>query len=381
MHQGKRFHIRALVYRCVTVIDGVFMEQFLVKASMTTGKLLDPDDMPKWLGTLWPINKYGPSFLTAINDDDCAVMRWGKSLMVVTTDFINSHPIVTELGIGDEETLGRLVVAANLCDLCGTGATPVAMLVGITMHYGSTEKQFKNIMRGVERETRKHGIPVIGGDTKLGRSSTILGVAIGSADSKRNLFLKKGAKSGDQLWSSGELGSCAAAVIGLKEGFGNKQWRNWAKNVLCKPAVPVNRSSALAALEVAHGGTDLSDGLGVGLHNLCSQSGIGVELFAEQIPIAPQVRELAASKGISPWAFAFGSGGDFQFVVTTQARAYRQVRDLGFHPIGRVTRALCLELRCGDRPLRQIPDLGHRDSRGLSFYDEILRLVHEVDHV
>ncbi|MDO8722132.1 MAG: AIR synthase related protein [Syntrophales bacterium] len=143
--------------------------------------------------------------MTAINDDDCAVMRRGSSLLVVTMDFVNSHPIVMELGIGSWDTLGRLVVAANLSDLCGTGAKPVAMLIGITMPYGSLTEQFKRIIHGIKQETQRHGIPVIGGDTKLGHSFAIVGVAMGSAGSSKNLFLRNGARPGDLLWDPAAL--------------------------------------------------------------------------------------------------------------------------------------------------------------------------------
>lgn len=341
----------------------------------------DPEDMPNWLASLWPTQKLSTSFLTAINDDDCAVMRWGSSLLVVTMDFVNSHPIVMELGIGSWDTLGRLVVAANLSDLCGTGAKPVAMLIGITMPYNSQTEHFKRIMRGVRQETERYGIPVIGGDTKLGSSLAIVGVAVGSAVSSKNLFLKNGAKPGDLIWTSGCLGSCAASVVGIKEGVKDKKWRAWAKRVLAAPNVPIDKSMALSTLRIGRGGTDISDGLGVGIHKLCDQSDTGAVIYADQIPVATPVLRIAKEKGLSRWAFSFASGGDFQFLATTSPRAEAKLRELGFYLIGRITKNKKRSIHVANRGDHDLPSIGHRDSRQLTFYEEILRLAWEVDHV
>ena len=337
--------------------------------------------MPNWLASLWPRRKFGGSLLTEINDDDCAVMRLGSSLLVVTMDFINSHPIVMELGIGNWDTLGRLVVAANISDLCGTGAKPMAMLIGITMPYNSCTEHFKRIMSGILKETERHGIPVIGGDTKLGRSFAIVGVAMGSAVSSKNLFLKNGARPGDLVWTSGCLGSCAAAVVGLKEGVKDKKWGAWAKRVLSVPNVPIEKSLALSDSRLGHGGTDISDGLGVSIHNLCDQSDTGAVIYADQIPVATQVIRIAKKKGISPWAFSFASGGDFQFLATTSPRVEVKLREFGFHCIGRITKSKTRSIQIAHRGERALPSIGHRDSRQLAFYEEIMELASEVDHV
>lgn len=349
---------------------------------MLRGKTtFDPEDMPNWLASIWPRHEFGTSLLTAINDDDCAVMRTGSSLLVVTMDFVNSHPIVMELGIGSWDTLGRLVVAANLSDLCGTGAKPVAMLIGITMPYDSRTEHFKRIIRGIRQETKRYGIPVIGGDTKLGRSFAIVGVGMGSACSSKNLFLKNGARPGDLVWTSGCLGSCAAAVVGLKENVKDNKWSAWAKRVLSVPNVPIEKSLALSDLRLGHGGTDISDGLGVTIHNLCDQSDTGAIIYADQIPVATPVLRIAKGKGISPWAFSFASGGEFQFLATTSPRSETKLRELGFHLIGRITKSRTRSIRIAHRGDHALPSTGHRDSRQLTFYDEILRLAQEVDHV
>ena len=342
---------------------------------------LDPDNMPIWIAKLWPTELSGPAVIAGVNNDDCGVMRWNHRLLVITTDYINSKPIVLELGIGDYRCLGRLVVATNLADLCGSGAEPRALLTAITMPKDSKTEDFKSLMKGIKLESKKWGLPVIGGDTKLGESLTILGVAIGSAMSKKNLFLKNQAKPADLLWLSGNLGSCSAAVLGLVEGGFPKKWKEWAIKSLTVPNIPLKKSKEVSQVGIGRGGIDISDGLGNDLSKMCEASGTGVILDVSRIPVAKQVIQLAQVKGLPPWALAFSSGGEFQFIVTTRKKDFERMSKLGFHFIGEMTKNNKMVIRLKDGKTVPLPKAGHRDARNLSFYQEIVLLSEEVASV
>ncbi|MGE0680737.1 MAG: thiamine-monophosphate kinase [Candidatus Binatia bacterium] len=333
----------------------------------------DPDAMPTWLASVFNVGR-PRSVLAGINDDDCAVLRWRDRFLVITTDFLNSRPIAVELGLGSWSTLGRLVVAANLSDLCGTGAMPEALLLGIMMPRSAKRQEFHLLMRGVKYEARRWGIPVVGGDTKLGEAPAILAVAVGSVRSRRSLFLKNQAKPGDLLWTSGPLGSCCAAVYGLKNDALSSRWRRWAVQRITVPDLPLSKSRMLADVGLGRSGIDISDGLGADLARLCVASHVGAVVDTERIPVAPEVSELAEIHNLPPWSFAFGTGGDFQFLVTTRPGARDRVKAMGFHLIGRIVPGRRLYLNNAGR-LHQFPKGGHRDVRNLSFADEIKQLV------
>jgi len=67
-------------------------------------------------------------------------------------------------------------------------------------------------MLGAHYEASRCEIPIVGGDTKLGFSKTFFGVALGFASNKKSLFLKTAAKTGHNIWVSGDLGSTACSV-------------------------------------------------------------------------------------------------------------------------------------------------------------------------
>lgn len=335
----------------------------------------DPDNMPEWLSGLWPQALYQPLVLAGINDDDCAVIHWAHhKLLILTVDYLNASPIAVQLGIGTQEDLGRLVVASSISDLCGTGAKPEAMLMALTMERTASEEDFKTLMRGVQAETAKYNIPVIGGDTKLGASRAMLSVAIGSANSESNLFFKNAAEPGDLLWCSGPLGSCNAAAIGIARMDMSEPWREWAKRAILKPEPPVEKSARVASACMGKGGIDISDGLGADVHRLCSASGVGLTLFPERIPVAPEAADLAEKLHFEPWMFAFGGGGDFQFLVTTAPSHASEMNEFGFYQIGSLNSEKALTMIIGQESF-PVPISGHRDAHELSFTDEIHELL------
>lgn len=336
---------------------------------------LDPDAVPDWLSTLWPPAGRDPRIVAGVNEDDCAVMRWGEEYVVLTVDFLNSRPIAIQLGLGGLAEVGRLLVAANLADLCGTGAEPRALLIGATLERSASEEDFRNLMQGVHAEATRWGVPVVGGDTKLGADRALLAVALGSAQDLECLFLKSGGKAGDLLWCSGALGACNAAVLGLTHQKMPEEWQQWAKDSILIPNLPLAKSRAVSRARLGHAGIDISDGLGADLKRLCDASHVGAVVEAQRIPVEGSARDVAALMGIEPWALAFGCGGDFQFLVSTSREAMTAVEDLGFSLIGELTEAPEIRLRLSDGADVPLPESGHRDARNASFTDEILELV------
>ncbi len=341
---------------------------------MTSNALLDPDDAPIWLAGVLDSESH-PNVIAGVDDDDCAVLSIGDRLLVATTDFLNANPIALQLGIGDLYDLGRLLVAANLSDLCGTGATPFGLLTAITMEHGSTIDDFQRLMHGIDFEARRWDVPIVGGDTKLGRSRALLAVALGSAKSREHLFLRNGACANDLIWLSGPIGSCCAAVLGLSEDYGDDEWKAWARRAVLHPRLPLDLSAKVSTGRWAHSGTDISDGLGANLKSLCRTSSVGATILADKIPLEPQVHQIAMDLKIPSYRFAFPIGGDFQFLVTAPPRHFAELEDLGFFNVGTIHEGGIISLLTTSGETVDLPTEGHRDIRHMSFLSEIKYLL------
>ena len=332
------------------------------------GGPLDPDTQPPRLRMMMPPTRHSS---TSVDEDDCAVITAADgSCWVFTTDFLNASPICLELGIGEAFDLGWVLVGANVADLCGTGANPIGILTAVTMPRDARQDDFDQIMAGVVAAASDLDIDVLGGDTKLGPARSLCATAIGSASTRDRLFLRSGAGPGQDVWVSGEVGSVSAAVLALTGGPVTADVDRAARLAITRPRPPMAQSRAASTTRRVSGGTDLSDGLGADLTSLARSSGVGIEIEAERIPIAGWARTVAQLHDLPPWAFAFGLGGDFQFVCTVE----RSVRDVleaaGLTRVGRTTEDQGLWLVAADGDRRPMPRHGHSDSTRTTFEQE-----------
>lgn len=333
-------------------------------------KLLHPDKIHNWLSKLYPAGKY-KYVRKGINEDDCAILDLPQNQIVITSDYLNANPIAKEFGICTNWDLGRLLVAANLSDLCGTGAKPIAMLTSLMFNKGTTKIEFKEFIKGVKFELDKHKIPLVGGDTKLGTSNSFCGIAIGTATQKMKLFTKSAAKPGDLIWVSGELGSVSASVMGLSQKIMSKQWNKWATKILIEPNIPISKSLKISRSRIGNGGTDISDGLGENLYNLCEASNVGATVFALKIPINLNSIALAKQLKIPVWSFGLNIGGDFQFIATGRKKHEKKFRKMGLYCIGEITKAKTKILVLDQYKQIPLPRIGHTDYSIKNFSEEV----------
>ncbi|MEQ1823441.1 MAG: thiamine-phosphate kinase [Fimbriimonadaceae bacterium] len=335
--------------------------------------LLRPDEVPQWIRSRLNTVPRQPHVHASVDEDDCATIRTPGPFTVVTTDFINSSPALLELNIGGYEDLGRLVVRHNLSDLAGTGAKPVSFLLGACMPRDASRADFEDLFSGALSEAEKYGVPIVGGDTKLGSKRAIYGVAVGSVQHEDELMLRTNARPGDQVWCSGELGGFAASVLALAQGASvSVDLQEWALARILSGSVPLEKSGLVASLRLRAAGTDISDGLWDDAQDICDSSEVAMEIETEKIPIEPKAAAIAAALGIQPWTLAIASGGDFQFLCATRSENSHNMLALGMHRIGCIVARGESKLILGNRCAVSIPRVGHQDCRAVSFKEEIM---------
>lgn len=341
-------------------------------------KHIDPDKFHFWIKQLFGPDNYSnfPDVEAGINQDDCAILKINDEYkVVITTDFLNANPIALELKVGNHYSLGRITVASNISDLCGTGARPIGFLLGISSSKDSPKEYMEDFVRGVYDELNKYKIPLIGGDTKLSKTDTFSGIAIGIADSSRKLFPKMSAKIGDLLWVSGNIGSLCASVHGLSNNFGDEGWKKWAKEKIINPILPIEKSEKVALLKIGNGGTDISDGLSADLVSLCSASNVGALIFTDRMPIDNNVITIAEFMKYPPWYYSLIMGGDFQFLISTDSKYKNQMESIGFVNIGELINPNGgIRINDGTK-IYPMPTVGHEDARKKSFSEEIEHLL------
>ena len=241
--------------------------------------------------------------------DDCAVLAPIENQnIVVTTDTLVAgvhFPHQT-----DAKAIGHKAVAVNLSDIAAMGAKPSWLSLAITLPEVN-ELWIKDFCAGVFELCDFYNVELIGGDTTQGPLSiTITAQGITPQDS----YLKRsGAKAGDWLYVTGELGDAALA---LQHITGKVDIEAQAFKVIrTKLDYPKPRVLAGQMLrEYASSAIDLSDGLVADLGHLCQASNVGANLVLDALPLSTIMRDsLLQDDAIK---LALSGGDDYELLFT-----------------------------------------------------------------
>ncbi|MBC7517511.1 MAG: thiamine-phosphate kinase [Microbacteriaceae bacterium] len=216
--------------------------------------------------------------------DDCAVIAAPDGRFVVTTDMMIHGPDF-RLAWSSGYDLGWKAAASNLSDVAAMGATPTALVVAIAAPAESPVALLEQIADGLREACAElaPGCGVVGGDLSVSATLTLAVTAFGSLDF-RAAVLRSGARVGDQLAVSGELG---LAARGLALLFAEGVDVTGQPDAAAAAALGVEHSAALAAqlrpsppiadgvLAARAGATamlDLSDGLAIDARRVAAAS-------------------------------------------------------------------------------------------------------------
>jgi thiamine-monophosphate kinase len=241
--------------------------------------------------------------------DDCAVLAPIENQnIVVTTDTLVAgvhFPHQT-----DAKAIGHKAVAVNLSDIAAMGAKPSWLSLAITLPEVN-ELWIKDFCAGVFELCDFYNVELIGGDTTQGPLSiTITAQGITPQDS---YLQRSGAKAGDWLYVTGELGDAALA---LQHITGKVDIEVQAFDVIrTKLDYPKPRVLAGQMLrEYASSAIDLSDGLVSDLGHLCQASNVGANLVLDALPLSTIMRDsLLQDDAIK---LALSGGDDYELLFT-----------------------------------------------------------------
>ena len=144
--------------------------------------------------------------------DDAAITRPPKSgkNLVLTTDMLveNNH---FSLSTYTPEQIGKKSAVANISDMAAITATPKHMLISIAIPKDTTVEFIDSLYDGIQKETQKHNINIIGGDiTGSPSGALIINITlIGETDKE---IRRSGAKPGDCLIVTGDIGRSGAGL-------------------------------------------------------------------------------------------------------------------------------------------------------------------------
>ena len=184
------------------------------------------------------------------------------------------------------------------------------------------------------------GVDLVGGDTTASASGLVISVAITGTCGKEKVVYRSGAKPGDIICVTGDLG---AAYMGLqvlereKEVFLSNpdaqpdlEKYQYLVGRQLKPSARMDIIHELADLGlVPTSMIDVSDGLASELLHLATGSGLGVKVFEDKIPIDHMTFETAVEFKVDPITCALNGGEDYELLFTIRQEDLEKVRN---HP-------------------------------------------------
>ncbi len=277
--------------------------------------------------------------------DDAAAVDMGFIYLVASTDMIAQSTHVVA-GMTDWQ-IGWTVAAVNFSDVAAMGAKPIGLLVSMGLPVDTPSERLDEIVRGILDCCECAGGEMLGGDTKEAPELTLSGTALGTVI-KKGILLRKGARKGDLLATTGSLGLAAAGYHSIKGSLGNKK----AERALLEPQPRVKEGMALSASGAVTSCMDISDGLASSVHTLAEASKVSFEVDYDAIPVETDVIEIARKAGLSPDELVLYYGGDYQLLFTIRPDGLDGLRSLlgdSFTVIGKARATGKSELRKGGR--------------------------------
>lgn len=198
-------------------------------------------------------------------------------------------------------------VMVNVSDIAAMGGMPCWVSLALTLPSQDLH-WLKRFGQGFNDSLQRFNIALIGGDTTKGPLS--ITITIHGLVPTGQSIQRKGAKVGDVIYVSGQLGAAALAVHYLSLPMDNQD-RAVVLDLLQHPNPRVDLNACLQAY--ASAAIDISDGLSADLNHICVASNVGACLFLEQIPVHRLVKQYQPQQALD---FVLHGGDDYELCFT-----------------------------------------------------------------
>ena len=235
--------------------------------------------------------------------DDCAVLEVGAKdrLLLFKTD-----AVVEGIHFRNEtppEKIGHKALGRCLSDIAAMAGTPNAALITIGLPPDFAASFVEAIYTGINALALRHNVAIVGGETTTNPNRVLISVAMIGFVPRGKILLRSGAKAGDAIFVTGELGgSLAGRHLDFEPRLVEARW--------------------LAENFSVHSLMDISDGLAGDLRHLLKASGVGAELLRSAIPISRVAKLAAKGSDTTKPAFvaALTDGEDFELLFTVASK-------------------------------------------------------------
>ena len=293
--------------------------------------------------------------------DDCAVLHYPDSEVLVTTDML-MEGVHFDLTYIDLQHLGWKSAMVNISDIIAMNGTPRQMTVSLALSKRFSVEDMEQFYAGLRMACDKWDVDVIGGDTTSSYTGLAISITCIGEARKEDIVYRNGAKETDLICVSGDLG---AAYMGLqlldrekavyyqmveeakKQGkpapdfqpdFAGKEYllQRQLKTEARGDIINKLREAGIRPTAMM----DISDGLSSELMHICKQSGVGCRIFEKQLPIDYQTAVMAEELNMNVTTCALNGGEDYELLFTVPIGDHEKIQQIeDVKLIGHITNA------------------------------------------
>ena len=292
--------------------------------------------------------------------DDCAVLHYPDSEVLVTTDML-MEGVHFDLTYIDLQHLGWKSAMVNISDIFAMNGTPRQMTVSLALSKRFTVEDLEQFYNGLRAACEKWGVDIVGGDTTSSYTGLAISITCIGEARKEDIVYRNGAHETDLVCVSGDLG---AAYMGLqllerektvyyqmvdeakKQGkaipdfqpdFAGKEYllQRQLKTEARGDIIQRLREAGIRPTAMM----DISDGLSSELRHICKQSHVGCRIFEKQLPIDYQTAVMAEELNMNVTTCALNGGEDYELLFTVPIGDHEKIQQLDdVHLIGHITK-------------------------------------------
>lgn len=260
--------------------------------------------------------------------DDCAVVHLPAGHeALVTTDF-SLEGIHFRRDWHPPESVGHRCLARGLSDIAAMGGAPVAAFLSLALPSELPQGWVDGFLKGFLGLANKFAVPLAGGDTAQSPAGVLADIMVLGSVPRGQAVLRSGARPGDFLYVTGELGGAAQLLSRLlSDSVKKSQPRRHPTHFFPVPRLAAGRHLRERGLATAM--IDISDGLSTDLRHLCDESGVGARIYADRVPSAG---------GEANLRFALHGGDDYELLFACRRLLRGPIGGVKVTRIGEITR-------------------------------------------
>ena len=270
--------------------------------------------------------------------DDAAVINPDGKRVLVSTDML-MEGVHFDLTYAPLKHLGYKAAVVNFSDIVAMNAIPTQITVSIAISNRFSLEAVEEFYQGLKLACKAYNVDIVGGDTTSSKAGLAISITVLGLIDEQDIVYRNGAKEGDLICVSGDLGAAYAGLLILereKSVFSaNPEMQpelEGSDYVLERQLKPEARVDIIKILKDSgikpNAMMDVSDGLASEVKHICKQSKLGAAIYEDKLPIDQKTWDAARDFNMDPTMFALNGGDDYELLFTVPQSDFEKLKDI-----------------------------------------------------